>query len=56
MHGIRSTCWGTSAKFHSWVYDSDLYVRSINGDRVVISTKKTVAVTGAVHKMYLKRI
>ena len=39
-----------------WVKDSDMYVREINGDRVVISTVPTGAITGAVHKKYLTRI
>ena len=39
-----------------WVKDSDMYVREIKGDRVVISTVPTGAITGAVHKKYLTRI
>lgn len=38
----------------SWVMKSRLYIREINGDRVVVSTQKTGAVTGAVHNKYLK--
>lgn len=37
----------------SWVFNSKLYVREINGDNIVISTVKTGAVTGTVHKKYL---
>lgn len=33
----------------SWVFKLPLYVRSITGDRVVVSTVKTGPVTGAVH-------
>lgn len=40
----------------AWVKHSDMYVREINGDRVVISTVPTGAITGAVHKKYLTRI
>ena len=40
----------------SWVMKSKLYVREVKGDRVVVSTQKTGAVTGAVHKRYLKKI
>lgn len=40
----------------SWVLSSSLYVREINGDRVVISTVKSGAVTGAVNKKYLKKV
>ena len=48
--------YGTSTKFSSWVYSSTLYVREINGSRVVISTQKTGAVTGAVDKKYLTKV
>ena len=40
----------------AWVKHSEMYVREINGDRVVISTVPTGAITGAVHKKYLTRI
>lgn len=49
-------CYGKSTGFSSWVYDSTLYVREINGSRVVISTLKSGAVTGAVDKKYLTKI
>lgn len=39
----------------SWVKKSVLYCREIAGDRVVISTLKTGAITGAVHKKYLTK-
>lgn len=48
--------YGSSKKFSSWVYSSTLYVREISGNRVVISTQKTGAVTGAVDKKYLTKI
>lgn len=48
--------YGDSTKFSSWVYSSTLYVREISGNRVVISTQKTGAVTGAVDKKYLTKI
>lgn len=38
----------------SWVMKSVLYVRETKGDRVVVSTQKSGAVTGAVNKKYLK--
>ena len=39
----------TSGKIpKSWVYDKELYVRKINGDKIVISTLETGAVTGEV--------
>jgi N-acetylmuramoyl-L-alanine amidase CwlA len=43
-------------KIPAWVKAKTLYVRSINGDRVVISTLRSGAVTGAVHKKYLKEV
>lgn len=48
--------YGTSKKFSSWVYSSTLYVREISGSRIVISTQKTGAVTGAVDKKYLTKV
>lgn len=48
--------YGSSKKFSSWVYSSTLYVREISGNRVVISTQKIGAVTGAVDKKYLTKI
>lgn len=52
----EATVYGSTAKFKSWVYSSTLYVREISGSRVVISTLKTGAVTGAVDKKYLTKI
>jgi hypothetical protein len=49
-------CYGKSTGFASWVYDSTLYVREIKGSRIVISTLKSGAVTGAVDKKYLTKI
>lgn len=51
-----ATVYGTLKKFHSWVYAVKLYVRGIDGNRVVISTQKTGAVTGAVDKKYLTKL
>lgn len=48
--------YGTSKQFQSWVYSSTLYVREISGNRIVISTLKSGAVTGAVDKKYLTKI
>lgn len=45
-----------SYTFQDWVYRTTLYVRSISGDKVVISTSPTGAITGAVHKKYLTKI
>lgn len=49
-------CYGKSTGFQSWVYDSTLYVREINGSRVVISTLQSGAVTGVVDKKHLTKI
>jgi surface antigen len=43
-------------KIPAWLRLITLYVREVSGDRVVISTKKTGAVTGAVNKKYLKKV
>lgn len=48
--------YGKKAKFASFVYDATLYVREINGNRIVVSTQKTGAVTGAVHSKYLTKV
>lgn len=48
--------YGSNRKFSSWVYSSTLYVREISGNRIVISTQKTGAITGAVDKKYLTKI
>lgn len=48
--------YGTSKQFQSWVYSSTLYVREISGNRIVISTLESGAVTGAVDKKYLTKI
>lgn len=45
--------YGTTDKFASWVYSSVLYVREINGSRVLVSTFKTGDVTGPVDAKYL---
>lgn len=48
--------YGTKNKFSSFVYESTLYVRQIDGNKVVISTQQTGAVTGAVSKSDLIKI
>lgn len=52
----EATVYGKTTKFRDWVYTSVLYVREISGSRVVVSTQKTGAVTGAVDKKYLTKI
>ena len=46
----------THQKFADWVYSRELYVREINGDRVVVSTQMSGAVTGAVSKGDIVRV
>lgn len=46
----------SSVTFSPWVYDSVLYVRELSGNRAVVSTQKTGAITGAVDKKYLTKI
>ena len=48
--------WGSNTKFAPWVYNTTLYVREISGSRVVVSTNKTGAVTGAVDMKYLVKV
>ena len=43
-------------KYQSWVYKTDLFVRSVSGDRIVVSTVRTGPVTGPVHKKDLIKI
>lgn len=51
-----ATSYGKTTRFSSWVYNSVLYVRQIKGDRIVISTQKTGAITGAVAAKHLKKV
>ena len=48
--------YGSKEHFAPWVYDSTLYVREVSGSRVVVSTKTTGAVTGAVDRKYLVKV
>lgn len=48
--------WGQDYGFKDWVYKKELYVRLVDGDRIKVSTKKTGAITGSVHKKYLTKI
>lgn len=52
----NATVYGRTTRFSSWVYDATLYVREVNGARVVISVEKTGAVTGAVSKAHLVHV
>lgn len=48
--------YGTSKSFASWIYSTKLYVRSIAGNKVGISTTKDGALTGYVDKKYLTKV
>lgn len=52
----EAVVYGTSRRFAAFVYRKTLYVREISGDRAVISTVPTGAVTGAVDKKYLIKV
>lgn len=52
----NATVYGKPKHFSSWVYGRRLYVRQIDGERVVVSTYKIGAVTGAVHISHLKKV
>ena len=51
-----ATIYGTMRKFSSWVYSMKLYVRGIDGERIVVSTLKSGAITGAVDQKYLTKV
>ena len=53
---VNATVYGRTYRFASWVYNATLYVREISGDRIVVSTLRTGAITGAVDKKYLKKV
>ncbi|NCC07451.1 MAG: cell division protein [Clostridia bacterium] len=53
---VNAPVYGKTGTFASWVYASTLYVREISGSRIVISTQRTGAITGAVDKKYLTKI
>ncbi len=46
---------GKTTKFASFVYDTTLYLRELDGNRAVISTQKTGDITGAVDVKYLTK-
>ena len=49
----NAVVYGKKIKFASFVYSSKLYVRDIDGNRVIISTQKSGDITGVVDKKYL---
>lgn len=48
--------YGKTTKFSSFVYNTSLFVRQIDGDRIVVSTQASGAITGAVDKKYLTKV
>ena len=46
----------TKGGFAAWVYNTTLYVREISGDRVLISTQMSGAITGAVSKGDISKV
>lgn len=48
--------YGKTYKFSKWVYNCTLFVRSVSGSRIVVSTQTTGEVTGAVDKKYLVKV
>lgn len=52
----NAVIYGTERKFLAFIYKKKLYVRDINGDRVIISTVPMGPITGAVDKKYLIKI
>lgn len=51
-----ATIYGKTSLFSPFVYNCTLYVRQINGNRVVISTLPSGDVTGAVDIKYIRKI
>ncbi len=51
-----ATVYNTNRRYSSWVYNSTLYVREISGDRIVVSTLKSGAITGAVARKHLIKV
>lgn len=51
-----ATVYGKETKFSNWVFSTKMYVREVSGDRIVISTTKEGAITGAIHKKYLTKV
>lgn len=48
--------YGKTTKFSSFAYNTSLFVRQIDGDRIVVSTQASGAITGAVDKKYLTKV
>lgn len=51
----EATIYGSNRKFAKFVYSAKLYVRGVEGNRVIVSTQKTGAITGPVDIKYIIR-
>ena len=52
----NAVVYGTALRFSPWVYGRDLYVRTVEGDKITVSTVKEGAITGRVHAKYVVRL
>ena len=52
---VSGATYYNGASIPSWVMNSKLYVRELQGNDIVISTQKTGAITGKVNKKYLTK-
>lgn len=48
--------YGTNKRYYDWVYGARLFVRSISGNRVVVSIYREGAITGAVDIKHIKKV
>ena len=51
-----ATVWNSTKRFSSWVYESDLYVLKLKGDRAWFSIYQTGPTTGTTDKKYLVKV
>lgn len=51
----KATVYNTLKKFKAWVYEKDLYLYELKGNRAVIYTSDKKTCVGAVDKKYLKK-
>ena len=52
----NAVVYGTTKKFSSWVYRTQLYVRKVEGAKITVSIFKVGAITGRVDKKYLTKL
>lgn len=51
---VKGSTYSNGQKIPSWVFNTKLYVRAINGDNITISTQKSGVITGVVKKSSLQ--